>query len=80
MTNAEKFRNVFGLYATELWAMPEEEFTEWLNEESQPYKNEDYNSMVRELLELEESMKYFYLTSTERSAFQSYIEERLGDV
>lgn len=36
MTNAEKFKNVFGLYATELWAMPEKEFLEWLNVEIQP--------------------------------------------
>ena len=36
MTNAEKFRNVFGLYATELWSMQEKEFLEWLNTEMQP--------------------------------------------
>ena len=33
MTNAEKFKQIFGLYATELWAMPEEKFLEWLNAE-----------------------------------------------
>lgn len=31
MTNAEKFKQLFGIYATELWAMPEEEFLKWLN-------------------------------------------------
>ena len=31
MTNAEKFKRTFGLYATELWAKPEKEFLEWLN-------------------------------------------------
>ena len=31
ISNAEKFKSVFGLYATELWAMPEEEFLGWLN-------------------------------------------------
>ena len=31
MNNAEKFQEVFGLYATELWAKPENEFLEWLN-------------------------------------------------
>lgn len=31
MTNAEVFRNDFGFYATELWAMTEAEFLEWLN-------------------------------------------------
>ena len=34
MTNAEKFKQLFGIYATELWAMPEEKFLEWLNAET----------------------------------------------
>ena len=34
MTNAEKFKQLFGIYATELWAMPEEKFLEWLNAEA----------------------------------------------
>ena len=33
MKNADKFKAVFGLYATELWAMPEGEFLKWLNSE-----------------------------------------------
>lgn len=33
MTNAEAFRYDFGIYATELWAMTEEQFLEWLNAE-----------------------------------------------
>jgi len=31
MTNAEAFRYDFGIYATELWAMTEAQFLEWLN-------------------------------------------------
>ena len=31
MTNADKFREIFGIYATELWAKPESEFLKWLN-------------------------------------------------
>ena len=31
MNNAEKFKSIFGIYATELWAMPEYKFLEWLN-------------------------------------------------
>lgn len=31
MTNADKFKEIFGIYATELWARPEKEFLEWLN-------------------------------------------------
>jgi hypothetical protein len=34
MTNAEKFKQLFGIYATELRAMPEEKFLEWLNAEA----------------------------------------------
>ena len=39
MTNAEKFKQTFGIYATELWAMPEKEFLAWLNAEA---KTEDW--------------------------------------
>ena len=31
MNNAEKFEKTFGIYATEMWAMPESEFLSWLN-------------------------------------------------
>ena len=31
--NAELFKQIFGLYATEIWAMPEPEFLEWLRRE-----------------------------------------------
>jgi len=31
MTNADKFKNIFGLYATELWSMPGKDFLKWLN-------------------------------------------------
>ena len=33
MTNADKFKHLFGIYATELWAMPEKDFLKWLNSE-----------------------------------------------
>lgn len=33
MTNATKFKEVFGVYATETWAMPEADFLRWLNGE-----------------------------------------------
>ena len=33
MRNAEKFKEIFGLYSTELWAKPEKEFLEWANKE-----------------------------------------------
>ena len=34
MTNADKFKQIFGIYATELWAMSEEDFLSWLNAET----------------------------------------------
>lgn len=34
MTNAERFKSIFGLYATEVWAMPENNFLKWLNAEA----------------------------------------------
>ena len=33
MTNAKKFESTFGLFAAELWAMPEKDFLAWLNAE-----------------------------------------------
>ena len=33
MKNADKFKGIFGIYATELWAKQEKEFLEWLNED-----------------------------------------------
>ena len=41
MTNAEKFKQLFGIYATELWAMPEEKFLEWLNAEALEKQEQD---------------------------------------
>lgn len=35
MTNSDKFKHLFGIYATELWAMPENNFLEWLNADAQ---------------------------------------------
>ena len=39
MMNAEKFKQAFGIYATELWVMSEEDFLAWLNAEA---KTEDW--------------------------------------
>ena len=33
MNNAEKFEEIFGTYATELWAKPEPDLLKWLNQE-----------------------------------------------
>ena len=39
MNNAEKFQQIFGLYAEELWAKPVEDFLEWLNAKAQSEQN-----------------------------------------
>lgn len=31
MTNADKFKQTFGQYATEIWSLPETDFLKWLN-------------------------------------------------
>ena len=31
MTNAQKFQETFGIYATEMWTMSEHDFLKWLN-------------------------------------------------
>ena len=33
ITNADLFKQTFGIYATELWSMKEAEFLDWLNTE-----------------------------------------------
>lgn len=37
-TNADLFKQIFGIYATEVWSMNETDFLKWLNEE---VKNND---------------------------------------
>ncbi len=33
MRNSDKFEEVFGVYATELWSMSEQDFLDWLDDE-----------------------------------------------
>ncbi len=51
MTNSEKFKDVFGLYATELWAMPQEDFLNWINTE---YK--EFESVQLDLISKQETI------------------------
>lgn len=39
MTNAEKFKEIFGIYATEFWAKSEKDMLNWLNETFQERYN-----------------------------------------
>ena len=38
MNNADKFKQVFGIYASELWSMPKEEFWDWISADASPIK------------------------------------------
>ena len=42
MTNADKFKAVFGMYSEEFWAKPEQDMLSWINSEYQePQTNAD---------------------------------------
>ncbi len=42
MTNADKFKAVFGIYSEEFWAKPEQDMLSWINSEYQkPQTNAD---------------------------------------
>jgi len=60
MTNADKFKQIFGLYATELWAKPESEFLKWLNAE---YKTPRLPSNVKQFTCRKCGKTYFAETS-----------------
>jgi len=49
MTNADRFKTIFGLYATELWAMPEKEFLKWLNADATDLVNKS-GDLVKDLV------------------------------
>lgn len=34
MKVADRFKQIFGVYATEIWALPEDKFLNWLNSEA----------------------------------------------
>ena len=54
MTNAKKFKQLFGIYATELWVMSEEDFLKWLNAEA---KTEDWIPCSERLPKNNEAIK-----------------------
>ena len=50
MINAEKFKEIFNIYATELWAMSEKNFLKWLNSEYKDPNNYQENIIPDEYL------------------------------
>lgn len=56
MTNADKFKAVFGMYSEEFWAKPEQDMLSWINSEYQkPQTNAD---RIRNMTD-EELAKWF---------------------
>ena len=60
MINAEKFKEIFGCYATEIWSMPENEFLDWLNSEYQylaePKKMSNLISKMEQIVDIIENL------------------------
>ena len=53
MIVADRFKQVFGVCATEIWALPESDFLNWLNSEAPELKigiREMTNSEILELI------------------------------
>lgn len=53
MLVADRFKQIFGVYATEIWALPESDFLNWLNSEAPELKigiREMTNSEILKLL------------------------------
>ena len=76
MINADKFEQVFGIYATELWAKPEKEFLEWLNSEAQEV---NLISKNQSLVEWKEDFKGFVecldMPRDDYKGIMAYIDE-----
>ena len=48
MTNAQKFQETFGIYATEMWAMSEHDFLKWLNADTPQTETHDLRTETHE--------------------------------
>lgn len=75
MNNAEKFKSIFGIYATELWAMPEDKFLEWLNAEALEKQEQDRWIPVTERLPEEDGN---YLVTFESGYAEDYGCDPIG--
>lgn len=51
MLVADRFKQIFGVYATEIWALSESDFLNWLNSEAQELKIEIREMTNSEILE-----------------------------
>ena len=51
MLVADRFKQIFGVYATEIWALPESDFLNWLNSEAPELKIEIREMTNSEIIE-----------------------------
>ena len=68
MNNATKFKELFGVYATELWSKSENEFLDWLNKE--------YDEQIEPSIETEKiiSVVKEYISDINLAEIASHIE------
>ena len=79
MTNAEKFRKHFGIYATELWAMTEKDFLEWLNANAPDLNAEDAISRQAAIDALKEHRALYCDNTPDTFSKLSYAEKSRVD-
>lgn len=72
MTNAEKFKQMFGFYATELWSMSEEDFLYWLNSTADLPKVELTDDQV--LSRTQKSWRDLPMTKKQRICIEDMME------
>lgn len=78
MTNADKFKSIFGLYATELWAKPEKDFLEWLNADAELFGNSEQLDTISRQAAIDLLKKwsdgYSYIEVETNSAIKAFEE------
>ena len=81
MTNADKFKNIFGLYATELWSMPEKDFLKWLNSKVVNCSEIPNNSdTISRQAAIDKITKRLFETAFNNVGIKQDIDETLVDV
>lgn len=77
MTNADKFKGVFGIYATELWAKMEKAFLEWLNEDIPDTNVGDTISRQMAIDAIKELCEYYTPTKSVTHPHMDFVIETL---
>ena len=75
MTNADRFKGIFGLYATELWSKTEKEFLEWLNADVPDSDVGDTISRQAAIDAVNKALKRVFVDNGEKSIGEKIIGE-----